>query len=316
MKENENEVEEKINEREKNMINLKFIKSIEGYNGTISSISIFPSGNIISVSFDKSIKIYDEDFNILQNILNAHEKSIVYVDIKDDNNFVTCSGDLTIKTWIKKENAFNVNKIIDNAHNDVVRKVLYYSNRYLISCSTDYTVKIWEEINDIYQNILTISNSSYILSLLLIENKKILVSAGYDGTKFWALNVFKLINHFEDTHCGSWNALCRIDEDNIIVNGNDQISLKIISISQNKIIKNIEHTFTCYSISLIYNKGIFLVGGHNKDIEIFKNDNNYKCIQTITDAHSSYILGFIELKNGTIVSYGHDQIIKIWKFID
>ncbi len=316
MKENENEVEEKINEREKNMMNLKFVKSIEGYNGTISSMSIFPSGNIISVSFDKAIKIYDQDFNILQNILNAHEKSIVYVDIKDDNNFVTCSGDLTIKTWIKKENEFNVNKIIDNAHNDVVRKVLYYSNRYLISCSTDYTVKIWEEINDIYQNILTISNSSYILSLLLIENKKILVSAGYDGTKFWDLNVFKLINHFEDTHCGNWNALCRIDEDNIIVNGNDQISLKIISISQNKIIKNIEHTFTCYSISLIYNKGIFLVGGNNKDIEIFLNDNNYKCIQTITNAHNSYILGFIELKNGTIVSYGHDQIIKIWKFID
>ena len=57
----------------------------------------FPSGNIIAV-FDNYIIIYDIDFKEIQKIENAHEDLIHYADIKDENNFVTCSDDLNIKT--------------------------------------------------------------------------------------------------------------------------------------------------------------------------------------------------------------------------
>ena len=66
-------------------------------------------------------------------------------------------------------------------------------------------------------------------------------------------------------------------------------------------------------ISLIKDKGIFLVGGDSKDIRIYRNDN-YECIQEIKEAHNNYILGFIELKDGSIASFSDDQTIKIWSF--
>ena len=44
--------------------NLTNIKSIEPHKNWINSISCFPSGNIISVSNDKSINIYDNNLNI------------------------------------------------------------------------------------------------------------------------------------------------------------------------------------------------------------------------------------------------------------
>ena len=44
------------------------IKLIKTHNENITSLSIFPSGNLISVSSDKSIKIFDINFNVLQNI--------------------------------------------------------------------------------------------------------------------------------------------------------------------------------------------------------------------------------------------------------
>ena len=65
-------------------------------------------------------------------------------------------------------------------------------------------------------------------------------------------------------------------------------------------------------ISLIEDKGIFLVGGY-KDIRIYRNDN-YECIQEIKDAHNDYIRGFIELKDGSIASFSSDKTIKIWSF--
>ena len=80
----------------------KVKKIIQPHYDTVHSISIFPSGNIISVSYDKSIKIYDSKFNNLQEIPNAHDNFINYVYIKDEYNFVTCSWDNNIKTWKKK----------------------------------------------------------------------------------------------------------------------------------------------------------------------------------------------------------------------
>ncbi len=47
-------------------------------------------------------------------------------------------------------------------------------------------------------------------------------------------------------------------------------------------------TFECWGISLIEDKGIFLVGGRS-NIRININDN-YECIQEIKDAHNEYFL--------------------------
>ncbi len=297
-----------------NLSNLKNINSLKMHDEQINLISFFPSGNIISVSDDKSIKIYNINFEIIQNIQNAHNGWITYVNVKDENNFITCSYDKSIKTWIKKDNMFQINQTIQNAHNDLISKVIYYSNGNIISCSNDKKIKIWEQDNNnIYQNIIILTHSHKIFSILLIEDKNILISGGGDGIKFWNINNYELLIHFKETHSGSWNDLCRIDDDKIIINGNDYKSLKVISISEKKIIKNINHSFYCYGVCLIEEKGLFLVCGESRDIEVYRNDN-YECIQRIKNAHDEYILGICELKNGIIASYGLDQIIKIWNF--
>ena len=66
-------------------------------------------------------------------------------------------------------------------------------------------------------------------------------------------------------------------------------------------------------ITLIEDKGIFLVGGGSNDIRIYRNDN-YECIQVIKDAHTHDIIGFFELKDGSIASFSKDETIKIWSF--
>ena len=60
-------------------------------------------------------------------------------------------------------------------------------------------------------------------------------------------------------------------------------------------------------------KEYIIVGGHSKDIRIYRNDN-YECIQEIKDAHNKNINGFIELKDGSIASFSNDETIKIWSF--
>ena len=296
-------------------LNLKEIKSIKSHNDCITSMSIFPSGKIISVSDDQSIRIYSINLNIIQKIEKAHDDDgINYVSVKDENNFITCSYN-NIKTWINKDNYFKLNQIIDNAHSDWITKVDYFLNNKIISSSWDYTIKIWEENNKNYQNTTILEHLDKVYSFLFFDKKKLLISSGYDGTNIWDIINFKLIHHFDDVNCNNNNSLCKIDEDKIILQGINFNSLKLISISKKEVIKEINLSFRCYGILLIEDKEIFLVGGSSNDIKIYRNDN-YECIQTIRNAHSDYINGFILLNNGTIASFGKDSFIKIWSFSD
>ena len=118
--------------------------------------------------------------------------------------------------------------------------MIYSSNNNLISCSFQ-TIKIWKENNN-YENIKILKHSNCIHSLLLLADKNILISSGFDGTKLWyynEINNINLIQKFKETYCG-WNqGLCRLNHDIIIVNGNINNSLKLISISKKEKLKQL-----------------------------------------------------------------------------
>jgi len=329
LKEENQKLELRIQNIEKEKINiqlthcnLKEINSIKAHNDSIESLAQFPSGNIISVSKDNIINIYDNNLNIIQNFSNIYDDSfdddkIRYVSIKDENNFVTGSKKY-IRIWIKKkskenlknENIFKLNQKI-NAHDDLINKIIYCLNGNIISCSEDKKIKIWEEDNDnIYKCIKILTLNYSIISILLLEDKNILISSGGNQIILWNLklnNSQNIIHSKEKIEFGI-NGLKRIDEDRIIV-ATDKI-INIISINKNKIIKEIENEFICKGICVIKEKGIFLCGGFSKNIKIYRNDN-YECIKTIKDALGGVVNGIYELNDGSIASYGY-QIIKIW----
>ena len=316
--ENKEKIKEKnFMHKEIFLYNLKKINSINAHSDSIKSVQNFSSGNIISVSKDKSIKIYDSQLNIIQNIQNAHENSITDVSIKDENNFVTCSNDKNIKIWKKKnkeKKEYSLNKIINNAHDEWINKVIYCLNGNIISCSEDKTIKIWEENNNNeYQCIKIFTHNDFVTSILLLEDKNILISSGNDGTKFWDLNNYEEIDCFNEVNCFGVNALKRIDNDRIIVGGNDEKIIKIISINERKIIKEIDNEFLCWGICVIEDKRIFLIGGESNDIKIYNSDY-YVCIKTINNAHNDYILGIHNVNDDKIISYGVDKNLNVWSF--
>ena len=67
--------------------NLKKKSTINVDKNSISSVSVLPSGYLVAVSYSKSIKIFESNYNIKQNILKAYDDTVRYVNIKDDNNF-------------------------------------------------------------------------------------------------------------------------------------------------------------------------------------------------------------------------------------
>ena len=293
---------------------LKEIISIEAHDDAIFKVSVFPSGNFVSVSSDKSIKIWNKNNENIQNIKNAHNDSIYYVSIKDENNFATCSFDNSIKIWNKKTDKFECIETITNTHNKTIFKVIYNLNNEIISCSYDKTVKIWSNKNKKkYECVKTFMHKFFVNTILLLEDKNILISAGWDGTYFWNYNTYENINKINDAICLSCDALRRMDNNKIIVGGKGDCKIKIISINEMKIINEVNNGFTCYGILVMINKGVFLTGGKCKDIKIF-DCNSLQCVQNIINAHNNSIIGFTQFNDGSVISYSWDNTIKIWSF--
>ena len=289
-------------------INLEKIKSITAHNDIISSISLFPIGNLVSVSTDKSIKIWDQNLNFIQLIKNAHDDYIYYVNVKDDNFFITCSRDLSIRIWKKKENKFSLFEIIHNAHYDIINKVIFFLNGKFISCSKDKTIKLWEGKNK-HQCITMMTHSKSINSILLLNDNNILITSGEDGTKFWNFNSCQCNLYIENAIIYfNGDTLVRLDKDRIIIGG---YKIHIFSFEEKKIIKNIDIKFDCYGICVLEDKNIFLVCGSCKDILIFRCDN-YENIYIKNNVHDFNITGLIRIRDNLICSYSIDTSIKLW----
>ena len=241
---------------------LKKINSIEIHNDMITAISTFPSVNIISVSKDKSINIYDINFNLIQKIKNISNKQLSYVCVKDENNFITSSFDGCIKSWIKNNlNQFQLNQIINYSTNCIIYKLIY-SSRKIFSCSWDGKIKIYgENNNNLYQLITIIQHFKSIHSILLLEDKNLLISSGYnEELKFYDIINYNILISFPKIFCINNDSLKRFDNDKIIIGGRDY-TIKIISINKKIIIKEIKIEVYCWDIFSINHLKIFLIGG-------------------------------------------------------
>lgn len=297
---------------------LKRIGILEtGHTSTISQISVFPSSkNYVSVSYDKSIIIWNEDNKVIQKIENAHENEISYVCIKDDNYFATCSYDKTIKFWKKnEENVFANDKNILNAHEKEIQKILFESNGNIISSGSDYAVKVWKlDDGNNYVNIATLKHEEEIYSFLIIEDKNLLISSGVgeDETIFWDLKTYNKISEIKNVTSYTANSMLRLTENIVIISEEDGYKLRFIDIDKKKLVKEINNKFYVFGIYLEKEKGIFLVGG--SDGIIIYRINDYKKIQYIENESGNDINGFFEMKNNIIGTFGDNGQIQTWEF--
>ena len=321
-----------------NFTNDKSGNNIDKKKFPIQSLSIFPSGNMISADWI-SIHIYDNTYNIIQKI-NVHQvaknnsrsiqKKIRKIAIKDDNNFLIYSNDNILKIYTKYENTlFFCKQIIPGAYD----AIFDFKGR-LVIWDINNIIKIYEEdAKGIYMSIKALDRSriynmeksinkdgDYHLNVL--DDKKILVSRDKTSMLFYNVSEnYKIICGLKEN---SMYELESLNDNKIMVYYNN--TLKIYGLNVLKvyeIIQTIEVGFEVYSIKYCKEIGVILVGGIDKILDksvlcVLKSDN-YEILKVIYDLHGHSIKGIYILDNDwvtTVATYGDDQIqgypIKIW----
>ena len=262
----------------------------------ITFLTFFPSGITITGSWDGKLKIY-KTFDIKKKFseYKAHNSCIMYISIKDDNEFASCS-DIEIKIFnIKKDgNEFIIeNKLyIENAHNDVINKILYSENNILFSCSMDNCIKLWN-LNNKDENIKIINENDNIFCFDFLNKENILISSGVYGTNIYDItinnNPFSITSNikltYENVICLSRFGITNMNDGKIIVCGN---YINIISINKKEILFRKKLEFTIWDSYFVKeDKELFFIGSSNIIVIISENDqsenNKYEVLMKIDE---------------------------------
>ena len=258
----------------------------------ITFLSVFPKGNTITGSWDGNLKIYKVfDIKKKYTVYKAHKSCVMYISIKNDNEFASCS-DIEIKIFNIKEEGnkfiFEIKLFFDNAHNDVINKILYSkNNNYLFSCSMDNCIKIWDLDNN-NENKKIINEDDNIFCFDFLNNEQIIISSGVYGTNIYEIifnnnpllvNSNKILN-FKEANCLSRFGITKMYDDDklkeFIVCGN---FINIISLNENKIIFTKKFNFTIWDCCFIKdneNEELILIGNDNIVQILSKNQNKYE----------------------------------------
>ena len=317
----------KINDLEKNF-NLKIFKNMNPklYIHTekpINEICLFPkSGNYLESS---GPSIYDMNHKLIKTFNDIGFCEHICI-VKEDLIITSKSKDILLLKIIDiKDNKHQIKKY-KNYHKADIKKIIKGFNDNEIITSDAKGNIIFSKF-DIKDNNLNLNNlnsikidktekKAYIFllkNILVVSSKKLYF---YDLN----LNNFKNPPSYDITP-SCWNSIISINENKRIIGIGcleRTIILDINNINNIKKIKEITIFSDNYAHDALclYLEKLLMIGTRIGNIYFFDIDNNYELINSIKNAHKiindASINGILELPNGSFVSYGEDDIIKVW----
>ena len=300
----------------------------------IHSISCFPSGNLIAYDYNMII-IYDNLFTVKQEIYPFEDefnlikdfyeqKIIVNLETIDENNFILITNYGSLFLYTKEEGIFSFKKEI--IKNEKISSIVFDSKGKIFSLSND-SIKIFEKnsddnyiiikkiiIPDMVGRMMYASNNND--NILLLEDKNILIIKQSNSIKFFNMkDNYTLIYTFKEKNIHS---IERFGDDKLIVLYNYD-NLKVISIYEYKVLKEIKTEIETHLVKYYKEKGIIILGvSYDKRKEIggsrinILRSDNFELIQTIYEPQYYCIRGIFIHNNDIIGAYFFEGI-KTWK---
>ena len=253
----------------------------------------------ISCSSDKQINICEcsiDTSNIpslkcIYTNNKLHKASVIDIIELSNNRIVSSGGDNSLKIWEIQSNSNTVDNCIDLTENVNHEKCLCKIDDNIIATgSVDRRVKIWNVQKKSVQRFL-VGHTSYVNTLLMIKEKKKLISGDGDGLIIvWKLQEHKKKYQHEHKmltgHSGTIQGIALMNNSQIVSCSNDK-SIRVWDLDRLRCEVYLKecHKSVIYGIGVI-NEKIIVSGGNDSCIKYFKvsdvsddenanNDNDY-----------------------------------------
>jgi WD40 repeat protein len=170
-----------ISTKSKSPVSYGVYATLFGHADCVDCLKVLNNGDLVSASWDKTIKIWDLHTGEVKKTLLGHNDSINDLLILDNDELASASDDCTIRIWNTHTGGLKSELI---GHTGYVLSLTLLNNGDLASCSGDGTIKIWNTKTG--STIHTLSGHTSIVYVLLALENGDLISGSKDQTiKIW-----------------------------------------------------------------------------------------------------------------------------------
>ena len=165
---------------------------LDDHSDRINGLNILENGNILSYSYDSTLRIWDKDSYECIAVLEDHNDVINGIKVLDNQNILSFSADNTMRVWDKK--SYQCVAVL-KSHTDIINGVDILENGNIISYSDDKTLRIWDK--ESYECLKILSGHEDNVNGLIQSNKYMVSWSGND-IYIWNINDFSLETYIED----------------------------------------------------------------------------------------------------------------------
>ena len=272
--------------------------------GSINCLILLKNGNFATCSNDKTIKIFNSiTFELEETIKEVKKISYIY-QLKNED-LISLNYD-TFNFYSINNNKYLLNYTI---YDIKLEKVLEASNDELICLSHNLDAIIFYKLNSNkkYEKYFELKEDFNIAGIIILNNEEIAYSTNLENIIFYNYIDKYKIKEIENLI----GVLYKIDNNLLVINNN----INFIDIKTHNIYKScFFNDLFCTVMLQTSNKNIIITGEPKGNLQIWEyNNNNFKLITHIINAHKGWIPYIIQLNNGYIITCSlNDTFIKVW----
>ena len=290
------------------------VKTFEGHSEKIVSLIELSSGQIVSGSYDYTIRIWNANTLKTEKIINEDGRVFSLLEFEKGKLLAGTSNNV-INLWDLDLDISNDKSVFSfKGHELWVNCLVKIDDNHFASASNDSKIKIWNYYKRIFVKNLN-GHTDCILSLILLRNNYLCSGSADLTIKIWDWKNEKC----EETLTGheKWVKSVFELDNGIILSGSDDKTIKIWK-NYEPILTLEAHQHAVRTFCQI-NKKYFASGSFDYTIKIWE-IKTWKCVQTLL-GHGSNIICIISLKSqndsyykkNSIASCSNDKTIKIWE---
>jgi WD40 repeat protein len=285
-----------------------------GHTDEIYSLTLLPNTNLVSVSKDNTLKVWDMDTYLCIKTLK-HEGPVTSIILLINGNIATCTWNKHIKIF-SIDDDFTCLKTI-HVHGFGDYDALIQLSDGNIACTAkqnnDYCIIILDNNND-YNCIKVLrGHLAYILCFANLPNDKFASGSRDAKINIWDIN--DEYNHIKRTlkgH-GDWVlSLLVIPNKDILLSGSKDKTIRVWNIINYDCIEEIKSHINSVRSLLLLPNGYIAAGYWYGCIKIW-NLNDFEWVNTLEE-HQNDITSLLLIKDGRIISASADKRIIIWKY--
>ena len=159
----------------------RLVQTLRGHRKMVSSYAILLNGDIVTASYDKTLKIWDQNTGLCKKTLEGHTFIVNDCSVLPNGDILSASSDGTLRIW---DHETYEELLILNGHTDIVETCAVFSDGDIVSGSRDKTIKIWSSLTGRCCKTLR-GHTCGITTCLINSNDDIISLSSDESIKIW-----------------------------------------------------------------------------------------------------------------------------------